>query len=319
MTPDQNTQPSASHPLPATANSFARLLDRVLLRTKAALRIGEPYRSGETTLRLSPGHTLAMHQRHYPLYDRFLPHLARSLEAGSMIVDVGANCGDTLAGMHAANPALSFVAIEPDDLFFSLLERNVALLSAGRSGLRAYLVKALVGMNVAGAKLVGSGGTKRAVVETGDAQTHRSRTLDDILSALAIEQVRVLKSDVDGFDYDVLESASQTLATSMPLLFFETQIDHAFQRDGFMNIFETLARRGYAYWVLFDNFGSVCVRTTDVAVARQLVDYPWKNGLSGSRRTVNYFDVLGASEADRSFVDAVVDSYERSTPGNLFG
>lgn len=306
---------SSSNRLIKPVGPVARAFDRALLKAKSALNIGEHLDSGDVQLPLSPGHTLPMHQRHYPLYDRFLPHLARHLDQGSTVIDVGANCGDTLAGMHAANPALGFVAVEPDDQFFSLLERNVATLSARHVGLQTHLVKSLVGKQVTGAKLTGSGGTKRAIVDSDGDQTHRSRTMDEIIGTLGIDTIRVLKSDVDGFDYDVIESARETLAKSKPLVFFETQIDHEFQRQGFATVFDTLEALGYSYWLLFDNFGVLCVRTDDGKIARQLVDYPWKTRRSASYKTINYFDVLAVTEDDRSFIDGIADSYERIAAG----
>jgi FkbM family methyltransferase len=302
----------ASHRRSRPVGLVARALDRALLKARAMLGISEPLYSGDVRLTLSPGHTLGINQRHFPLYDRFLPHLASHLDRGSTVIDVGANCGDTLAGMYAANPSLKFVAVEPNDIFFALLEKNVATLSAAKGDLRVDLVKSLVGKQVTGATMVGSGGTAKAVVHKEHHQTHQSRTMDDILSTLGIDDVRLLKSDVDGFDYDVIESARETMARSKPLAFFETQIDHDFQRQGFSQVFGTLEELGYSYWLLFDNFGSLCVRTGDSDVARQLVDYPWRNRCSVTRRTVNYFDVLAATEADRSFVDAVADSYEQA-------
>lgn len=303
---------SEAWPRPSKPVSLvSRVLDRAILKARSAIGIGEAYHSGKVRLTLSPGHTLSMHQRHYPLYDRFLPHLAHHLEPDSTVIDVGANCGDTVAGMYAANPALNFVAVEPDDMFFSLLEKNFAKLSGDGSGLRARLVKTLVGLQVSGAKLVGTGGTAKAVIDNQGQQTHKSRTMDEILSTLGIDRVRLLKSDVDGFDYDVIQSATETLKRFKPILFFETQVDHAFQRQGFSNVFDTLEGLGYSYWILLDNFGSLCVRTSDSRVARQLVDYPWKTRSSASKRTINYFDVLATTEADRSFIDAVADSYEQ--------
>lgn len=291
----------------------ARALDRAVLKARAVLGLREQLYSGDVKLTLSPGHTLGINQRHFPLYDRFLPHLASHLDHGSTVIDVGANCGDTLAGMYAANPSLQFVAVEPNDIFFALLEKNVATLSAGKGDLRVDLVKSLVGKQLTGATMVGSGGTAKAVVDDDHHhQTHQSRTMDDILSTLGIDEVRLLKSDVDGFDYDVIESARETMRRSRPLVFFETQIDHDFQRQGFSQVFGTLEELGYSYWLLFDNFGSLCVRTGDSDVARQLVDYPWRNRCAVTRRTVNYFDVLAATDADRPFVDAVADSYEQA-------
>lgn len=289
----------------------SRLVDRAILGVRSALHVGETMRSNGTEISLTPGHSLQVYQKSHPLYDRFLPYLAHHLQAPDLVVDVGANCGDTLAGMHAANPGLEFVAVEPDQQFFALLEQNSARLEASPAGLKAHLVQSLVGQNVAGATLVGSKGTKKAVVGASGGQTHQSRTLDEILETLGIASIRLLKSDVDGFDFDVINSAQKTLATSHPLVFFESQIDHDFQREGFAATLAMLETLGYGYWVLFDNFGSPVLRTADTAAAKQLIEYPWKKRHVTPWPTIYYCDVLAVTAADRPFVDAVVDAYER--------
>ena len=48
---------------------------------------------------LPKDHLLPHYQREHRLYDRFLPFVARALPAGTAAIDVGANCGDTLAAM----------------------------------------------------------------------------------------------------------------------------------------------------------------------------------------------------------------------------
>lgn len=288
----------------------SRMIDRAILDVKSVLNIGETIHSNGTAISLTPGHALQFHQKSHPLYDRFLPFLAHRLRADDAVVDVGANCGDTLSSMHAANPHLEFVAIEPDQQFFGLLEQNAARLEASPVGLKAHLVQSLVGQEVAGATLVGSGGTKKAVMDAGAGQTHQSRPLDEILESLNIASIRLLKSDVDGFDFDVINSAEKTLRTSHPLVFFESQIDHDFQREGLVATLGMMESLGYSYWVLFDNFGSPVLRTSDRASAKQLIEYPWKKRHVTPWPTIYYCDVLAATEADRPFVDAVVDAYE---------
>jgi FkbM family methyltransferase len=287
----------------------AQRVDQVVLRLKRALGLREKMRIGDNWLTLSPGHTLALNQRHHRLYDRFLPHLAASLNPGSMVIDVGANCGDTLAAMHDANPEIGFMAIEPHDEYYALLEQNVARLAAERS-FQAHLVKSMVGSSAAGLTLVQSGGTAHAVLDTENAATLIMRKLDEVVETLGVDQIRLLKSDVDGFDYDVLTSATNTLKMMQPLVFFEAQVDYAFQHDGFEQVVDLLHDLGYKHWVLFDNFGSVTLRTDDYGAVKQLIDYTWKKRTVTPWRTIYYFDILTCVEADRLFVGTVVDGYE---------
>ena len=290
---------------------LAQQFDKALLKAKRALGWREKMLIGSTELILSPGHTLALNQRHHQLYDRFLPHLARSLEPDSMIIDVGANCGDTLAAMHATNPTLRFVAIEPHDEYYALLEHNVSKLSA-KNPFKTHLVKTLVGCSSDGMTLVQSGGTARLVFDPGTPGAIRIRKLDEIIDTLGIDQVRVLKSDVDGFDFDVLDSSQEVLTRMQPIIFFEAQIDHSFQRQGFAKTLATLERLGYSHWVLFDNFGSVALRTDSRDVVDQLIDYTWQKRNATPWRTIYYFDILSFTATDCTFVGDIVKAYENA-------
>jgi hypothetical protein len=50
----------------------------------------------EYSIELTPDHLLPTYQKNHPKYDRFLPVLVAHLEKGCVIVDVGANVGDSV-------------------------------------------------------------------------------------------------------------------------------------------------------------------------------------------------------------------------------
>jgi hypothetical protein len=87
---------------------------------------GIVHQIGKLKIVLPHGHKLPIYQQQCPQYDRFLPHIAKYLPSNSFVVDVGANCADTLAGMINANPSLNFLCIEADDYFYQYLTSNVS-------------------------------------------------------------------------------------------------------------------------------------------------------------------------------------------------
>jgi FkbM family methyltransferase len=186
---------------------------------------------------------LPLYQPRHPRYDRFLPLLALHLSPDETVVDVGANVGDTLAAMADRNARLRYVCIEADEVFFGWLRRNIARVQAARPELRADAIQALVGRSVAGAALEGHGGTKHAV--PGAAGGVESRPLDHVLAERDCGPVRLLKSDVDGFDYDAIDSSLRVVDADGPLLFFECQCDTAAQKAGYERTLAALAERGY--------------------------------------------------------------------------
>jgi len=280
------------------------------IRRKIHTRLNLPYKHqyGEFFILLPADHLLPIYQRKHKLYDRFLPHIAKYLDPGSTIIDVGANCGDTLAAMHQANKSLVYVCIEPDDFFFKFLQANARRIRGNSKGSSIKTIQSLIGKSVKNASLEGTGGTKKAIKGSSGA-TLLSSTLDAILSANSIHSVKLLKSDVDGYDYDVIDSAEEIIARDVPILFFECQFDHSFQKAGYEATIYRLALQGYDAWVIFDNFGEIILRTDSTAQIFQLFNYVWHQNVGRSTRTIHYFDVLAFAPKDHELVGRVVADY----------
>src|ERR1700723_972882 len=120
------------------SNSLINLMIRnskIALRTglrvlrqgvRSLLGMKTEYRYRNFSIRLPADHLLPFYQSMYGTYDKFLPHLVRYLEPQATVIDVGANCGDTLAGMYDANDRLNYICVEPDEVFFRYLSENAA-------------------------------------------------------------------------------------------------------------------------------------------------------------------------------------------------
>ncbi len=261
---------------------------------------------GAFSIELPPGHLLPHYQSRHPRYDRFLPHLASHLPAASAVIDVGANCGDTVAAMASRNAALGYLCIEPDPVFHAYLLRNAQRLRSALPGLRLQALQAMVGKAVVSASLEGGGGSRHA--KPGE-NGHRTATLDDLLAPLDMAPVALLKSDVDGFDFDVLRSAPLLLERQRPLLFFECQIDDEAQRQGFQELLPWLQAVGYTRWAAFDNFGEVMLANTEPGQIAQLLDYIWQQTRQRSTRTVYYLDLLAGGADAAPCIDAALSRY----------
>jgi FkbM family methyltransferase len=278
------------------------------------------YRYRNFSIRLPADHLLPFYQSMYGTYDRFLPHLVRYLEPTATIIDVGANCGDTLAGMYDANDRLSYICVEPDEVFFRYLSENALRMRNSNSGASIRLYKALVGKCVGQATLQGNGGTKHAVkiVEsTPGAKSIVSVTLDSLVLPIQSGGVQLLKSDVDGYDYDVLDSAEQLIAEHVPILFFECHFGNSHQKSGYQATIKGLQRRGYREWTIFDNYGDVVLRTREIEPLFQLFDYIDRQNAGLTTRTIHYVDVMTSTERHEALLTTAVSDYLRlriSTP-----
>ncbi len=302
----------ATHPHRAP---FRRLLSRIgeelasyRRKFKKALNIHTEYHYANFFIILPADHLLPTYQRQHKLYDRFLPHLSKYLEPQSTVIDIGANCGDTLAAMYDANRNLNYVCIEADETFFAFLQENLLRIRAIDKNASIQVINALVGKQITDVSLEGAGGTKKAIIGN-NARSISSETLDHILSTGKLTKIALLKSDVDGFDYDVIDSADGILDEHAPIIFFECHFDHMYQKTGYERTIANLRSRGYLNWVVFDNFGEVLLRTDDIGQIRQLLDYVWRQNTKRASRTIFYCDILTNTRADDELISKVIDDY----------
>jgi len=300
---------------PGVHSRIQRRFARKLLQL---LKIPIKHRYKDFFIALPADHRLPDYQRAHPKYDRFLPHLVKYIDQSDTVIDIGANVGDTLAGMVEQRPEASYICIEPDDSFYRCLEENVERIKTSIGGLKVRTIKALIGKNISNVSLDGKGGTKHAVVNgTG---VIPSMPLDQILSDASNTNIRILKSDVDGFDYDVLDSSMSVIEKHGPIVFFECQYDYEYQKSGYANTLTSLDAAGYCDWTVFDNFGEVIIRTADVQILAGLMNYVWRQNTGFATRTIYYYDVLAVQKKDSALIDKVLEEYDKanSMPRSAF-
>ena len=225
-----------------------------------------------------------------------------------MVVDVGANCGDTFASMYDSNPELRFICIEPDDYFYSFLNKNITNLKNNNPEASVCAIKTLVGKSVNGVLLEGKGGTKKAVPSLSSGAI-ASETLDSLLEGLDERDFRLLKIDVDGFDWDVIQSGSNVIAKYKPIIFFECYFDNTYQLDEYKSILRKLNLEGYLNYVVFDNFGELILDTSDTNILDQMLDYIWRQNMHRTTRTIYYYDLLVYIEHDKHLIEKVLKDY----------
>lgn len=244
----------------ARGSNVETRIEGLLRRLRERLvKSGDPHvsmRIGKRDILLPLSHDLPVYFALVPTYDRVLPAIAHRLRknAGEFVmIDVGANVGDSAALVADAVPDASFLCVEGSAGYFALLERNVS-----RLALRATCVRAFCGdVERAPYGAMEHGGTGALVHVTGGSESVKTRTLDDIISTQpAFRAPTLLKVDTDGFDVRVLHGADGLLRGATPVLFFEYFA--ALIRDAGGEptaIFPWLAGRGYSRAELFTNQG----------------------------------------------------------------
>ena len=241
-------------------------------------------------------------------YDKFLPHLATYIKNNEAIIDIGANVGDSLAGMIEQNSNCSYLCIEADEYFFDFLCKNTQRIQAKISNSKIFVNNSLVGKNITGVSLEGERGTKHAVIDSNG--KIKSKPLDEIVSMYPkINNIRLLKSDVDGFDYDVINSSLEVVKKYKPLIFFECQYDFKWQLNGYLKLFNTLNSLGYDRYVVLDNFGDIMLQTSEIKIIKQLLEYIERQNNKESTRTIYYFDILAVHKNDTLNIDDLISKF----------
>ncbi|UUW90060.1 FkbM family methyltransferase [Nocardioides sp. WV_118_6] len=244
-----------------------------------------------------------------PEYGQNLVELARLLaeSAPLTVLDVGANVGDSAVQiLHAADGKV--LCIEADRAYLEFLHRNVD------KDPRIAVVEALLTVDGedSGTTAVRTGGTTRFVEgAAGDAMpTVSPASLKAEFTDFA--QLRLVKSDTDGYDVDLVPAIAETWDDAHPVLFFEydpylTRLA-GLDPDAVWPRLEALGYRNVAVWA---NGGAPLGQTTTDQVAarsRVLDDVP--NGRARSRA---YWDVA-VVHGDDVAAQAAID---RLVPGTL--
>ena len=139
------------------------------------------------------------------------------------------------------------------------------------------------------------------------------RAIFDKITQCAIlsntNNIRLIKTDTDGFDYDVLNSSISTIKKNKPLIFFEYQFENKYKIYSYLKTFKQLEKIGYCDWVIFDNYGTIILRTNQLKIIKQLTNYiNLQNNLRGTR-TIYYFDILTCVNKDSKFINKILKNY----------
>jgi FkbM family methyltransferase len=144
----------------------------------------------------------------------FLTFAKQYIQDGSTIIDVGANIGFVSSVFSSVNPNGKIYALEPGDLNYSFLTKNIAINKL---------------MNVIPFKLAVSNKSGFSYFNENSAWGYLEErvgitkviTLDEFVEEEKLLQVDLIKIDVEGFEDQVFEGMVNTLSRFNPKVIFE--------------------------------------------------------------------------------------------------
>jgi FkbM family methyltransferase len=266
------------------------------------LRRDQRYSIAGVEVLLPPEHRLPYFQAVFPSYDRYFGPVLGALAQSQpvLLVDVGANVGDTAVAAVRASEKIDVIAVEGNPYFVGYLRRNVAPFAS-----RVRVVDRYVGPLDSSIRYTHNGSTGGFVkVETtaaadeagtGDSGPGDSGPVDWVeVSSLVDDPARLVvwKCDTDGFDIHLTVANWDVLHRSCAALWMEydpviTQGDPA----DIAELGRLLADSGRTVW-MFDNVGTHMVTARGPAVATLLADLTtWLRRQRESGTGVAYLDL----------------------------
>ena len=264
-------------------------------------------------LKLPMGHRLPIYQAKYLKYDKFLPFIVKRLATGDGVIDVGANCGDTLAAIIPAGPRLRYCAVEPSDNYFKYLEQNIETIRKAFPLVSLTYTKSLIGNSDGLYTLIEKDGTATAVkvqkqddVSEKNSQALNKTSLTQLVKSQDSQfRLRLLKTDTDGMDWDVINSGLEIFKEAQPIIFFECDPQNAEAFLAYQSTLEKLNNLGYHNFYIFDNYGEYVCCLNKVSTLVDFIRYCYTQ----TQRTIHYLDVVTCVAEDAALVQSAINEF----------
>lgn len=231
------------------------------------------YKINNIELEFNDSNLIPVYQEQHRLYDRFLPHMATYLEG--TIIDVGANCGALAVAMGSNNPALEFICIEPEQTHIEHFENNVKKISNV-----VRLDKAKIGKFF--------------------------KPLDKVIEEFEVGKIGLLKVDVDGYDWDVIDTFS---FGQKPPIYIEEDTKELWHYEKYHEMNNKLSSLGYNNIWMFDNYGCLIGFTKDWEMVHTLNAYVHRMKAGKSNMSFWYMDLLVCQDEDINKLSPGVMTY----------
>lgn len=272
------------------------------------------YQLGKYQLRLPKKHLLKKYQETFPLYDKFLPLLCSEFKG--LIIDIGANIGDSSIAVFSMNDNSFIVGVEPDLMFFELCIDNIKSnhLNNRFLGINNFISSKAGRFKSEISKSLSTASIKANDLFDGEINSISFSRLMEIIPSDYKNDFEILKIDTDGYDWDIIDSFYDYCLSSCVkprFVFFEMQTylndefdkeDYSQLAEKYLNSLNKLLSIGYNNFCLFDNYGTPIKMTKSISEIFELNDYIRNSQLYNNFSTIYYLDVLVFGDGEVAYV-----------------
>jgi len=262
---------------------------------------------GVSILKIPSTNPLSVYYSEHPNHSQFLARLAAAVirkYPNSVIVDVGANVGDTLAIMRS-QVSSHMIGVEGDPKCFRFLEFNTKQIG-NITPVNCFLTDQVGTKKVD----VEKQGWNSTLIESPSGNDVHFLTLDTLLNDLGkLESCKLLKIDTEGYDLKILRGSQKVLSHGHPILNFEYNRENLdiIENDP-LSIFGFLQNFGYKWFLTFDDRCRFMMNGTlyDTELLANL------HAMNGRGNTVYYYDFVIFHESDQDLAASYL-KIERET------
>jgi len=244
---------------------------------------------GNKKLKMRLSHKAPYFYSTSPNYDRALPRVCKSIQKVDqylIIVDIGANIGDTAYLISEKVSGASILCIEGDKNFLPFLYENTSEINNNVITIEPkYCVDEPDNNSF---NIVNKNGTAHLSISDHN-KVENIDTLDNMLkNNNTFQKANILKIDTDGFEMLVLNGARELLKQTHPVIFFEfTPSAYVVNKQNPLDLINFLFSLGYNKALFYDNFGNPL----------EIYSFADTSGISNligkiDRNKVYYYDVL---------------------------
>lgn len=283
------------------------------------------YPLGKYKIVLNDNHVLDKYQQLFPLYNRFLPVLCAGFDG--LIIDIGANIGDTSISIFSENSKSFIVGVEPDDIFYAQCINNIQQndLTDRFLGVKKFISTNKGKYSIEKSDTLSTGSISVDTNQSVEINTISFIELIDLIPTEKSVKFDILKIDTDGFDWDIIDSFveyNKNLSINPRFIFFEMQtyLNNGGVKDKnrreiigkYKLSIEKLQIMGYNNFCLFDNFGTPIKITQSITEIFEINNYIIRSQIYNSHSTIYYLDILAFSNIELKHVnEALVNLYKK--------
>lgn len=181
----------------------------------------------------------------------------KTLCEGDTFLDIGANIGCfTLAGARKVGRSGRVLAFEPVDLVSKKLEHNISLNKLDNVTIvrkAVYERDTQIKLHLARQENLGMSSIQRHDSESGETVNVEAISLDDYLRKENINEVKIIKIDIEGAELSALKGMDNILSKLKPVLVLEVSPAVSKSSEERLRVFNLLHQKNYERFVIQDD------------------------------------------------------------------